>query len=370
MINQTNMLSQPKNRKKRIVQLLPSFAEFDAVSNQVVAMKTILEKHGYEVDIYSNHFPKKMKGKIGEAKFLKEKNYDLAIYHHSIGDPIVDLVVSLNIPVIVYYHNITPPDYYKDYNQKIWEFLDLGVKQLDQLAKVSKLTLAASEFNKSSLEEKGFENIQVLPILYDAKRIAEFEIDKKTREFLDTENIVNILFVGRFAPNKAHEDLIKAFFIYHKYYNAMSRLNLVGSYVEMEYYLDQIVELIDSLELREVVHIPGKVSNNEWRTYYEDADVFVSMSEHEGFFVPALEANYFKLPLIAYDAGAVASTVGDAGILLRNKKPRITAEMIHRILIDEELRDTLIKNGEENYKRFDLESLEEKLMDVIKGFKM
>lgn len=361
------MLSLHKNRKK-ILQILPSFAEHDAVSNQVVAMNQVFEANGYKTKIYSNHFPKKYKGKIGEAKFLKERNFDLAIYHHSIGDPIVDIVKHLNIPVILYYHNITPPEYYTVYNQRVYDHLMQGLKQLDDLSGHVELALAASEFNEAELKEYGYDRTGVMPIFFDPGKLDKFGEDKKTVDFLDNENITNILFVGRFSPNKVHKELIKGFYLYNKYYNSMSRLNLVGSYVEMNSYLSEVTELIEALELESVVHVPGMVTDEEWKAYYKNSDTFLSLSEHEGFFVPALEANYFNLPMIAYDAGAVKATMGDAGILLNNKNPEIVAEMIDKVVNDQKLRNTLISNGSENYKRFDVENLGPKLMDIVNEF--
>lgn len=366
-MKQTNMLSLLKNRKK-VLQLLPSFAEHDAVSNQVVAMNEVLEANGYSTKVYSNHFPKKYKGKIGEPKFLNDKKFDVCIYHHSIGDPIVDLVKTLNIPVILYYHNITPPDYYEVYNQRVYELLLKGQKQLGELVDHVEMAIAASEFNENELKEYGFKNTSVLPIFFNPSELDKIGEDKKTNEFLDKENITNITFVGRFSPNKVHKDLIKAFYIYYKYYNSMSRLNLVGSYVEMDNYLSEITELIEALELESVVHVPGLVEKSEWKSYYTNSDLLLSLSEHEGFFVPALEANYFELPVITFDAGAVASTVGDSGIIIDNKQPEIVAEMIHKLVNDNDLRSKLISNGKENYKRFDSELLGVRLLEIVREF--
>ena len=361
------MLSLLKNHKK-ILQILPSFAEHDAVSNQVVSMNKVLEANGYKTKIYSNHFPKKYKGVIGEPKFLKERKFDLAIYHHSIGDPVVDIVKHLSIPVLLYYHNITPPDYYAVYNQRIYELLNQGLKQLDDLTGHVEVAIAASEFNSQQLSEFGFDNTKVLPIFFEPKRLNKITADHKTASFLDNNNVTNILFVGRFSPNKVHKDMIKAFYLYRKYYNSMARLNLVGSYVEMNSYLAEITELIEALELESSVHVPGLVTDEEWKAYYENSDVFLSLSEHEGFFVPALEANYFELPIIAYDAGAVASTAGGSAVLLDNKEPAIVAETIHKMVSDQKLRSDLIEKGRNNYVRFDADHLGPKLLEIVKQY--
>ncbi|MBD3363273.1 glycosyltransferase [Candidatus Dojkabacteria bacterium] len=361
------MLSWLKNRKK-ILQLLPSFAEHDAVSNQAVLMNDVFRENGYKPQIYSNYFPKKYKGIIGEPKFLRDRDFDVAIYHHSIGDPMVELVKTLNIPVILYYHNITPADYFEVYNQRVYELLMQGKKQLLQLKDHVDLGMASSGYNAEELEELGYENTEVLPIFFNPDKLDEIREDRKIKQFLDNEHITNLLFVGRFAPNKAHKDLIKAFYIYYKYYNSMSRLSLVGSYVEMNSYLSEITELIEALELESVVHVPGLVEDEEWKAFYLNSDIFISASEHEGFFVPALEANYFGLPIIAYDAGAVKSTLGGSGLIYENKKPEVIAELIHQVLSDKKLNRKLVNLGRKNCRRFEVRKHKNKLIDIVDEF--
>jgi L-malate glycosyltransferase len=354
-------------KPKRIVQLLPSFVENDAVSNQAMVIDQILREAGYKTGIYTNHFPKKYKRKIGEAKFLNDSDFDLAIYHHSIGDPIVDIVKSLKIPVILYYHNITPPSYFEKYSGRIHELLSLGLLQLDELVDKPIMALGVSEFNRLELEKRGFENTGILPILFDEQNLEKLGTNKAKQDFLDRDNIVNFLFVGRFVPNKSHKDLIKAFYIYHKYYNSISRLCLVGSPIEMDNYLEEVKELIHALELDEVVDISGMVSREEWKSYYQNSHLFLSMSEHEGFFVPALEAQYFGLPVLAYNAGAVADTVGEGGIVIDTKNPEVIAELMQKIVSDNSLREELIEKGRENIARFDYERTRERLLGYLQG---
>lgn len=352
-------------KPKRIVQLLPSFVENDAVSNQVMYMDGILKSAGYKTAIYTNHFPKNYKGRIGEAKFLNEKDFDLAIYHHSIGDPIVDIVKSLKIPVVLYYHNITPPVYFEKYNSRIFELLSLGLLQLEELKDKPILSLGVSEFNRMELEKIGYKNTDILPIIFNPEELDKIRPNETKVKFLDKENIVNFLFVGRFVPNKSHKDLIKAFFVYNKYYNSMSRLCLVGNPIEMDSYLEEIKELVHALELDEVVDISGMVSIEEWKSYYQNSHVFLSMSEHEGFFVPALEAQHFGLPVLAFNAGAVADTVGDGGIVVDTKNPETIAELMHRMVSDELLRKDLIEKGKENIARFDYQQTRERLLGLL-----
>ena len=69
------------------------------------------------------------------------------------------------------------------------------------------------------------------------------------------------------------------------------------------------------------MHLVGHVSNEELVAYYELADVFVCASEHEGFCVPLVESFHMGVPVLAYAATAVPSTMDGAGVLYTDKDP-------------------------------------------------
>ena len=69
----------------------------------------------------------------------------------------------------------------------------------------------------------------------------------------------------------------------------------------------------------EDVFFTGHLPADEFLAVYQLADVFLSMSEHEGFCLPLLESCYFQVPVVAFDAAAVAETLDGAGILFRDK---------------------------------------------------
>ena len=87
------------------------------------------------------------------------------------------------------------------------------------------------------------------------------------------------------------------------------------------------------------VHLVGHVSNEELIAYYELADVFVCASEHEGFCVPLVESFHMGVPVIAYAATAVPSTMDGAGVLYTDKDPLHVAGLINAIVDDQALAD-------------------------------
>jgi L-malate glycosyltransferase len=350
--------------KKRIALMQPSFAEHDAMSDYLKIWNDVLERAGYITQIFTTFFPQNLSHIIKPGSKFRDKDFDLVIYFHGIGDKIVEKIMDIDIPLLLYYQNITPAEYYREYNWDIYELLVEGRVQLKELAVHADLAVGASEYNVQELKETNYKKFDLIPVFFDEKKYANMPKDKRVMEFLKKDDFVNITFLGRFAPNKAQTNLVKAFYLYHKHYNPKSRLNLVGRVSEMKYFLE-VRDLINKLGISEFVNIPGTVSDAQMRSYYEGSDVFVSLSEHEGFFVPVLECNYFKTPIIAYKAGAVPYTLGDAGLLLETNKPEFCAEAINEVLTNEGLKDQMIKNGEVNYQRFEQNIHESKILKTV-----
>jgi glycosyltransferase involved in cell wall biosynthesis len=90
------------------------------------------------------------------------------------------------------------------------------------------------------------------------------------------------------------------------------------------------------------------------------------MSEHEGFCAPLLEAFRFGLPVMAFDAGAVAETLSGAGVLVQEKSFDRIAEMAHLLVHDESLRERVVA-GQNRVLERRVESRDEEalLMDFV-----
>src|SRR5206468_12065808 len=146
----------------------------------------------------------------------------------------------------------------------------------------------------------------------------------------------NILFVGRVLANKKIEDLIRFFHAYHAIFNPRSRLQIVGALSGFERYLASLHQLVVTLGASDV-HFLGHVSDEELVAFYEIADLFLCASEHEGFCVPLVEAFYKQVPVLAYAATAVPSTMDGAGVLFESTDPAQVAELMDGILSNPDL---------------------------------
>ena len=152
-----------------------------------------------------------------------------------------------------------------------------------------------------------------------------------------------MLFVGRITPNKGQHDLIESFAVVRTRVPD-AELRLVGS-VTTPSYQNSLERLVKSLDLTDSVTFVGDVSDDQLRGEYASADLFCSMSDHEGFGMPLVEAAAAGIPVIAYAVAAVPGTVGSGGILLDSKDPALVATAIERVLTDDALRQDLVAAG-------------------------
>src|SRR5262249_22822246 len=218
-----------------------------------------------------------------------------------------------------------------------------GRRELETFAGRSELGLGDSEYNRRELVAAGFARTGVLPIVLDLEAYRRPPSPVVRRLYRDGKT--NILFVGRIIPNKKVDDLIRVFTIYKRYLDPKSRLLLVGDYRGHERYYDRLVEMVRTLRVDDVV-VAGHVDEDALYACSSVADLFVCVCEHEGFCVPLQEAMSFGIPVVAYDAGAVAETLHGGGVLLKEKRPEVVAELVARVLRDPALRAAVLATEE------------------------
>jgi glycosyltransferase involved in cell wall biosynthesis len=148
------------------------------------------------------------------------------------------------------------------------------------------------------------------------------------------------------------EDLIKSFYFLVKYIDTDARLRLVGIDTDTELYSFSLRELASYLGIADAVEFVGPLSDSEVRAMYEASDVYLCMSEHEGFCLPLIEAMHFKLPVIAYAAGAVPDTVGNGGVVIYEKRHAEVGALMAEVAKPGELRGSLVASGGERVAYF------------------
>jgi glycosyltransferase involved in cell wall biosynthesis len=352
-----------------IHQFVAGFAKGDAISNAALDMRDIFRAWGIDSTIYSERrriLPELRKEAHDAAEFATHSTSDtLAILHLSIGSAVNDIFRSLPCRKVIVYHNITPFHFYELIHGETARLLKWGQKQRDELAGVADLNLAVSEFNAHELRKAGYDNVQVLPLPLNLDRLHQSPDRGVQRRYSDRS--INILSVGRCAPNKRIEDSLLAFHCFQKNIQPDSRFFHVGSYAGTEPYYHLLLSLTLKLDLRGV-HFTGSVPQTQLNAYYQVSDILLCMSEHEGFCVPLLEGMVHALPIIAYNAGAVSETLAGSGILFHSKDHLAIAESMGRVSRDSALRDAVIARQTTRlnaYRTVDLEAMLHEYLDPL-----
>lgn len=340
----------------QIHQLLPNLDYGDAISNHALEIRNFLRQWGYQSNIYVQYIHPRMSKECFYYQEHKEVSspQNITIYHYSIGTDIQDYVKKIPDKKVMIYHNITPHWFFEGFNHQLTHLLEAGRAELKNFSAMPLLCLADSEYNLQELKALGYKRVEILPIIQDFSKFSRQPAPEIMSKYNDGN--INIIYVGRIVPNKKYEDLIKTFYFYHKYINPRSRLILVGSYQGMEQYFIALQDLIKKLNLDQVI-FTGQVALEELIAYYRSSHIFLSMSEHEGFGVPFLEAMFFQLPIVAFKSSAVPYTLGRSGVLVKEKRYEELAELVDTILKDQGLRERIIENQSARLKDFDKEKL-------------
>jgi L-malate glycosyltransferase len=348
--------------KPRVCQFSTGFYPGDAITQEMLTFDSYFKKMNWKSEIYSEHIGTAVKNKAIRFSNYKPDNNDIIIYHHSINSSLVDFVVQQKVPKILIYHNVTPSHFFEDYDLQFSYFLRRGKEQLLELNKVFIKAFADSEFNKQELEVFGYKDVEVLPIAYNFDSLS---IPGVNRNKFDG---IKILFVGRITPNKRQEDLIRFAEIYRKYFRTNFQIQIVGySSPSSKVYMEELESLVRFWDLEEHVHFSGYVTHPELIGYYRNSNVFLSMSEHEGFCVPILEAMHFQLPVLAYSAGAIPDTMGSSGLLFHEKNYPLIAELIEELLENNIFRNSILKKQNQRIENYLKINSGQKIVEFIQN---
>ena len=326
----------------KIHQVLATLSYGDAIGHEVLGIRAILTRAGFESDIFVETADLKLEPLTRVYPELMGASHpdNILIHHFSIGSRASRMAFALPDRMILVYHNITPPAYFIGIHPLLVQLCYAGRRELAAYVDRCDLTLGDSEFNRQELEEIGFPKTGVLPVVPNFAHL-DLQPNRVIAGAFDDE-WTNILFVGRMIPNKRIEDLIRFFHVYRLKHNPRSRLLLVGSHGGFEDYLAMLRELVVTLRTPDV-HFTGQVSDEELTAFYDVADLFLSASEHEGFCVPIVESFYKGIPVLAYAATAVPLTMDGAGVLYETKDPRHVAALMHTVLSDTALQDRVVR---------------------------
>ncbi len=319
----------------------------------MLLIQKALKEVGIGGDIFARHVrPDPWKG----ARLFSEKliwNCDLLLIHHSQGSPWLNRVLGIEVPKALIYHNITPAEYFR-HDSYIANLSRLGRAQLLLLQKEVKRAFGDSKYNLKELEELGFKNPERFPLL----DLEHFSISKRKET-----QAKRFLFVGKITPHKNQALLVKVFFYLRKILPTSPQLCLVGGSDPL--YGRYVRLLIQLLGLQEHVALSGKATNEDLDEHYKYSDAYISMSLHEGFGVPLVEAMRFGLPVFALPHAAIPETLGKAGFRIKGHHPLRIAQQIAADIQNEELRRQVLQAQIQRFKELQKTQTTPRIQELI-----
>ena len=309
-----------------IHQLVHTLSYGDAISTEVLALQAALRELGLESEIYALHEHNRLKGRSRNFQTLNECPEADIILHYSIGSPLNDIYANWNRGHrVLVYHNITPARWFKGVNNRVANDIEHGLADLPALCATSDRIWADSTFNARELQGLGFSSsVLELPI----------------------------------APERWNRSRNEAMF---------ARVRKTAGVNVLHVYSFSLRRLIRNLGLDDSVEVLGGLADEEVRSLYEAASVYVCMSEHEGFCLPLIESMYFGLPVVAFDAGAVAETVGAGGIVVKEKRHAEIGSLIHQLSQPGVLRSQMVEKGRERVRAFSFDTFKARTQELLTG---
>jgi L-malate glycosyltransferase len=348
-----------------INQWVPAAHRGDAIGDSARRVRDLLRAAGHDSELYALTIDEDLRDDVRPFQDQGARQGHITIFHFALPSPMTEAFASLSGIRVLQYHNITPAAFFAPYDAQLFRLAALGRQELTSLAGRVDLALGDSEFNRQELEELGFARTGVMPIAVNMERLTAAPRRPALEKILG-DGLINFLFVGRIVPNKRIEDHIRLAEMYKRYIDSYYRFIFVGRYDGLPRYNAMIRALIVQYRmLPERFIFTGAVPDEDLAAYYRWADAYISLSEHEGFCVPLVEAMATDVPVLAYAAGAVPETLGGAGMLFSPKDFEFAAEMLGTLVYDRPVRDRIVSGQRRRLRDFAPDRIEQRLKEVL-----
>lgn len=326
-----------------IHQWVPAAHKGDAIGDSARRVRDLLRARGCASEIFALTLDDDLRGDVRPFDDPAARRGDVTIFHFALPSPMTAAFATLPGGRVLQYHNITPAHFFAPYDANLFRLASIGRQELATLVGHVDLALGDSDYNRQELEALGFAPTGVMPIAVDLARITEAPPRPALAHILE-DGLINFLFVGRIAPNKKIEDHIRLAEHFKRYVDVYYRFIFVGRTDAVPAYYRTIRALMLEYDMpKDRFFFTGPVPDADLAAYYRHADVYISLSEHEGFCVPLLEAMAADVPVLAYGTTAVPETMGGAGVVFTPKDLELAAEWLGVLAYDGAVRRRVIE---------------------------
>jgi L-malate glycosyltransferase len=360
----------------------------DAVGRHTLRLRDLLVARGIESRIYVELIDPETADEVKLALTYPHDSQpgDVLLYQFATASDLAPWLAARQETLVVNYHNITPPELFAAWDNRLARHQVRARTELDLLSSRAVLGIADSDFNRRDLEAAGYRAVAVVPPIAglpwrdgaavvdgdplrrgrpDAGWRGEGEESTTSQPVKKTSGRgARWLCVGRVAPNKLIEDVVMAVLVARASCDPDATLEIVGKPV-IESYVNALHRFVHDLGLDHAVTFTGYASDADLAAAYARADVLVVASEHEGFCVPLVEAMSMGLPIVVSRAGALPEIVGSAGVVIDTADPWVLAGTITALRGDPARCLALAEHARTQLDALGLDAAGDRLIDLV-----
>ena len=341
----------------RLDQLIATAAPADAVTNQAFAWQDVLRKAGISGEIYAERIHADLSGSVRPLGRMHPQAGHGVLLRYSIWSAAAEWALKVERPRLgLIYHNITPAHFLFSGSPTVAALCERGRRELPRVADHATVAIADSAFNARELQGAGSPDAVVIPLLLDLAP------PPPARESVPP----SVLTVGRIAPSKRIEDVIRAVALLRRHLLPDAVCDIVGSAEGFEDYRRSLARFAARLGVDDAIRFRGRLSDVERDARYAESGAYLSMSAHEGFCAPVLEASSRGLAVVARGAGAVPETLGGGGLVLPDGDCALAAEALHAVLTDGHLRRWLRDAAAARIEEISPALLEARILEAVR----
>jgi glycosyltransferase involved in cell wall biosynthesis len=357
-----------------IHQFVPNLHAGDAVGRHTQRLRDAIVARGIPSRIYVQGTEAMTASETEEFSAYAATGHpgDVLVYQFATASDLAPWLTARQETLVVNYHNVTPPELYEPWDREIARIQQRARRELHVMAPRTALAIADSTFNVADLTAAGYGATAVVPPIAaitlgrpPAAGATSGSADPAARTRSTAQGRgARWLCVGRLAPNKAVEDALMALVVTRARHDRDATLTVVGKPVQ-EAYHGALRRFVADMGLEQAVTFRGHISDDEVASAFDQADLLIVPSVHEGFCVPMVEAMAVGLPVVASRSGVSRDVLGEAGIMVDTHDPEALADAIAGLLADPVRYTALARAGQGQLRALDLVGSGDRIVDLV-----
>ncbi|HYG01889.1 MAG TPA: glycosyltransferase family 1 protein [Chryseosolibacter sp.] len=176
-----------------------------------------------------------------------------------------------------------------------------------------------------------------------------------------------ILFLGNENPKKNLLNVVRAYSMY------LDEIPDGLDLVVLDFPPGALRQFVEREHLNRLVikktYSPGYISNAELPSVIQACEIFLYPSLRESFGIPILEAMACSVPVITSKTSSMPEVAGDAALMVDPLSPVEIKESIIKLVLDKQLRETLVEKGIKRSADFSWEAAAKRSLQIYSLFK-